>query len=221
MSRADTRQSVVVAVEKGIESACIQWDEMCGEWLWSAPEYLVTTCIAQSLQKRLHSKLVLLEWCSRSTIEDGLQKKVRGRPHGELKPGTRFDLVLYYGNGTPRAAIEVKHRVQGWQQYLEKDANRLIQSVRHRSSGASNPQGLLAIYLEVGDPITKYADAKARWASECDRIGEAARAHLARHSHGDGLHLTCHRGKPHASDGGAWGTLVLEYWHRKSHGKTE
>lgn len=101
-----SREHALDAILKGIKKANADYYAMSGSWIWDGPEYWITTYVARSLWKKFGDSNVVCEGGSKATLKDAGQKV--GRPP-LLVMNKRYDIVLYFQNGSPRAVIEVKN----------------------------------------------------------------------------------------------------------------
>ena len=118
-----------------------------GSWLWEAPEYMLTMYIAKELWKMPGSKYLTLEPNVRRTVKDagGIG---RGRVSRDIRQDGKFDIVLYWKRGTPRAIIEVKNQVDSGSK-IWPDVDRIIAMLRNRDN--SFQCGLIAFYTSKLD----------------------------------------------------------------------
>lgn len=93
------------------------------EWLWNAPEYLLTVKIAEKLANIDKNKFITLEDNVNKTLNSS-NAKGRGRIPSKIRANGRFDIVVWWAKGDPRAVIEVKHRVYKFAN-IEEDVNRV------------------------------------------------------------------------------------------------
>lgn len=116
-----------------------------GEWLWNAPEYFLTVKIAEKIANLEKTKFVTME-DNVDYILDHAHAKGSGRMHSDIRSNGRFDIVLWWAGGKPRAVIEVKNRVNVFSKIAD-DIKR-IKEVLNRKVGASKIQfGLMAFYI--------------------------------------------------------------------------
>jgi len=118
-----SKESIVSACVLGIQIAQTKYLKMSGDWVCWAPEYFITSCIAQKISKQKGSKYVTLE----NSAYDALSEAGalgRGKLHKNIRSNGRFDILLWWGYGQPRAIIEVKNRVFNKTQY-ESDLKRI------------------------------------------------------------------------------------------------
>lgn len=120
-----------------------------GDWLCWAPEYFMTSHIAQALYNAQGSKYV--------TIENGAYSALshagavgRGRLHSDIRSGGRFDLLLWWAKGDPRAIIEVKNSVFNKTQY-KSDLKRITSVLERKRNESSIEFGIFAFYTATDD----------------------------------------------------------------------
>ncbi|BDQ38769.1 hypothetical protein SYK_31290 [Pseudodesulfovibrio nedwellii] len=136
MSRAVSREKVAEAVLAGIETAQENYCKWTGgEWLGWAPEYMMTTYIAASLSEL--SPIYLTMESNVKDILDSARAIGRGQLPKDIRHNGRSDIVIYYGDGDPRAIVEVKNRVYGYSETCRNDLKR-ISSMLNRKSGSSS-----------------------------------------------------------------------------------
>ncbi|MGO9007189.1 MAG: hypothetical protein ACLQIQ_18190 [Beijerinckiaceae bacterium] len=122
MAAPVSEDDIVAASLKGIVAAQNAYEAWSGEWLWRAPEYLSTVYVAREIGKL--SAGITLENSARSAIKDA-GAKGRGKLHSHIRDKGRFDLLLWWGNGTPRAPIEVKCQVLSIYK-IRRDIKRIV-----------------------------------------------------------------------------------------------
>jgi len=119
------KDEILEACIKGIKKSFAEYIEWSSnEWLWNAPEYLLTINIAKELWKiKKDAKFITLEDNVKSTlknanasIKDGLKNTVRG--------DGRSDIVFCWGKGTPRGVIEVKNAIYQ-KKHIQEDLDRI------------------------------------------------------------------------------------------------
>ena len=115
------------------------------EWLWNAPEYLLTVKIAEKLANINKNKFITLEDNVEKTL-DNAGAKGKGKISSKIRANGRFDIVLWWAKGDPRAIIEVKHRVYKFAN-IEEDIIRIIETIKRKSSESSIKYGLVAFYM--------------------------------------------------------------------------
>ena len=109
---------------KGIEKSFheyLQWSS--DEWLWNAPEYLVTVNIAKKLFKIKGAKFITLEDNIRKTLKTA-NAKLKGKVSNQVRPDGRSDIVFWWGKGTPRGIVEVKNAIYR-KDSLQEDLDRI------------------------------------------------------------------------------------------------
>jgi hypothetical protein len=137
-------KDVIAALLKGVVEAHKAYEAWSDEWLWQAPEYFTTVFIARELGKLKSAKYVTLENSAKAAIEDA-RARGRGRLHSELRAKGRFDILLWWGNGTPRAPIEVKSQVLNIGK-ISSDVKRISQAVTRKKSDSSIAFGAVVFY---------------------------------------------------------------------------
>ncbi|MBL0569190.1 hypothetical protein JD505_07860 [Aeromonas hydrophila] len=146
--------TVVSACIEGIANAQNQYVSMSGgDWVYWAPEYFITSSIAQSLHNASGKKYI--------TIENGAYDALyyagaigQGRLHRDIRPSGRFDLLLWWAKGHPRAVIEVKNRVFNRSQY-ESDLKRIVAVISRKKDNSTMEFGAFAFYSATGDSPKK------------------------------------------------------------------
>ena len=135
-----------------------------GLWAWNAPEYLLTTYIAQQIS-RIKGKPFFL------TLEQHVGEALRGAGASEdaiVKAGKqKFDIVVWWGSDAPRGIIEVKKQVNSFRggstgyRGVKRDVDRIIESLKATSSLQF---GLIAYYTscKFGERPPKRAEVIAR-----------------------------------------------------------
>jgi hypothetical protein len=147
----------------GIEAAFDDWLGMSGEWLKTAPEYLLTVKVAQRLTAAIPAskRTLLMEPHVASILADagGVQ---RGPKATKLRLGGRYDIVLGHGNGVPRAVIELKNPLWARDGAAYSDLDRICHSLLQGKAKTQLYTGLFAFYTSSAQPATKDASAKER-----------------------------------------------------------
>jgi hypothetical protein len=115
------------------------------EWLWNAPEYLLTVKIAEKIANIDKNKFVTLEDNVEKTLNNS-NAKGKGRISSKIRANGRFDIVVWWAKGDPRAIIEVKHRVYKFAN-IEEDVNRICETLKRKSFESSIRCGLIAFYM--------------------------------------------------------------------------
>ena len=138
-------EAVINKTLSGIAKAQRDYNAWSGLWLWEAPEYMLTTYIAKELWTIPGSKYLTLEPKVRRTLKNA-GGVGRGRTPKFARLDGRFDIVLWWKNGTPRAVIEVKKEI-GYPYKIKKDIERISTMLRTRNSLR---YGLIAFYTSWG-----------------------------------------------------------------------
>jgi len=151
----------------------LQWSG--NEGLSNAPEYLLTVKIAEKIASIDKPKFV--------TLEDNVQKtlklanaKGQGNFSSDIRLNGRFDIVIWWAKGDPRAVIEVKHRVYTFAD-IEDDIKRICETLQRKKSTSSIKCGLIAFYMS-----TNYKDdAKNQLKKQIDNIFTHAKSTTERY----------------------------------------
>lgn len=147
----------------GIEAAFDDWLDMSGEWLKTAPEYLLTVKVAQQLVAAIPAskRTLLMEPQVTGVLADagGVQ---RGRKASKLRSGGRYDIVLGHGSGIPRAVIELKNPLWARGVMAYADLHRICHSLLQGKAKTQLYTGLFAFYTSSAQPSAKDGSAKAR-----------------------------------------------------------
>ncbi|WP_027360760.1 hypothetical protein [Desulforegula conservatrix] len=147
-----SKSEIVSACQSGIVSAHQQYLNMSEYWLWSAPEYFITSAIAQSLMSVNGNKYVTLENKAYDALYDA-NALGKGKLHSDIRSNGRFDILLWWAKGQPRAVIEVKNRVTNITQY-EADIKRIKTVLNRKSIDSSIEFGLFSFFTLAQDSTT-------------------------------------------------------------------
>ncbi|MEH6708583.1 MAG: hypothetical protein V7667_11485 [Alloalcanivorax venustensis] len=146
-------KAVVDAVVLGISNAQYDYEKLSGgDWVWMAAEYWITTYVAKEIGKIPGAKLVTIESSAKQTMKDAGGSRV-GRPARAARLGGRFDLLLWYANGYPRAVIEIKS--QSSIDAVLKDVDRIQSVLKGRSSSSTLNFGIIGYYFSSRPLRTK------------------------------------------------------------------
>ena len=154
-------EEIIKKAFSGIKKAQKEYEYWSGtSSLWWAPEYLLTTYIAQRISRLDCSDFYV-------TLEEGVRGAIdeaggigRGRPPEALVGNGRFDILLWEDE-TPRVAIEVKNQVGGYAK-LRDDVVRICDVLR-RADGFRD--GLVILHTsnsKEGDQRGAYETVSAR-----------------------------------------------------------
>jgi len=154
-----SRDEILEACIDGIKKSFFEyqkWND--GEWLWNAPEYFLTVNIAKSLWKiKKHTKFVSLEDNVRDTLKNANSSKA-SKLKRRARPDGRSDIVFWWGGGTPRGIIEVKHAIYN-KSHLQIDLDRIYELLKKKSD------------LEFG-VTTFYIDTNQKKGNASDKLEE-------------------------------------------------
>ena len=154
------------------------WSDGC--WAWQAPEYLLTTYIAQELSriKDRPFSLTMEQHVGQALHEAGANEEVVSEA-GKQK----FDIMVWWGSSPypPRGIIEVKKQVSSFsgdkrgQGGIRKDADRIIASL----NATDRLQfGILAYYTSCTFGIRPRISAKNRIKRRVDAIANNAQIYV-------------------------------------------
>lgn len=141
---------IIDATLDAISDAHRQYEIMTGgSWLNEAPEYFLTTIIAQTLSQLPGSKYITLEHNIKHAM-DAAGATTRGPA---LKRATRgrCDIVVWWGYGTPRGMIEVKRPLRSYHDGVRKDLTRIQKVLLKNGKDHSFQFGLLPFFTSVGE----------------------------------------------------------------------
>lgn len=199
----DLMDEVVKSIHRGIARAQRDYEAWTGgKWLWNAPEYMLTTYIAKevSLASKRHTYYIALERNVRMSVDDA-GGVGRGRVSDRLRLNGKFDVLISWASGAPRAIVEVKKHVATFAA-LEADLDRIISVLRRES--ISFRCGLLAFYTSCVDSNSE--PARERLVRRVTEVESAAVDHLHRHD----MKLKSYRGRVRVSNESAWMSEVLK-----------
>lgn len=195
------RRIVEAMIQSG-EKAVVDFRRISGgEWFDEAPEYFLTTYVALAV-KQIESAYVLLEPSVGQTRKFAGSVR-RGRASKHERRCGRFDVVLYWANGSPRAAIEVKSPVYSvTEQQIHPDIDRICSSLSV-DNGSTFQFGAFLFYASAGEPERRHGNACERLCDLLERLEKSAieRA-IGREAEAKLLQGGMHGGRE--GDGGAW-----------------
>ncbi len=144
-------KSILEGIKKA-ENDYRDWSD--GDWLWRAPEYLLTVYVSKQLAKLKYNKFITLENSTKDAIEIA-GAKGKGNLHSNIRANGRVDILLWWGKGDPRAVIEIKNGVYGYKK-IEKDVSRICHMLTRKSKKSSLQFGVISFYMaryyEVNNP---------------------------------------------------------------------
>ena len=120
-----SKDKILQACTKGIKKSFNEYLEWSAdEWLWNAPEYLLTVNIAKKLWMiKKTSKYITLEDNLKKTLKSA-DAKIKGQLKSSIRPDGRSDIIFWWGKGTPRGIIEVKNGIYRKEQ-IQEDLERI------------------------------------------------------------------------------------------------
>jgi hypothetical protein len=149
MSKAISIEKIIESTLNGIDESAEVYKKWSGEeWLWNAPEYLITIKIAENIANIDGSKYITLE-DNVDYILDLSNAKGKGKVSDLARSNGRSDIVLWWANRTPRAIIEVKNAVFRLDK-IAKDIDRIQEALKNKKLDTSLQFGLIAFYIDRG-----------------------------------------------------------------------
>ena len=159
MPKQISTSNIIEALLDGYTHAQHEYESMSGGyWLWQAPEYYITTIISQKFHQLDGAKYITLEHGSKNTLEEA-GAIGKGRLPSNISERGRVDILLWWGNATPRAIIEVKNQYFSKEQ-CEKDIKRLKASLLRKNGSSSLQFGMFSFYQSAADGVRKSAQQK-------------------------------------------------------------
>ena len=155
MSRGHNSKDIAKLAISGVEKAAAEFSRMSdGLWLNSAPEYFVTTHVAQALHSKLEKKTILLEYSVNEALKESGSTKP-GKSKKELRRNGRFDILLTRRNYDPWCALEVKSPVWTSTKCIQ-DMKRLRETLEHRKHNSTLRCGAMVFYSDWAKPQKKH-----------------------------------------------------------------
>lgn len=229
MSAGFSTTKVPNLVIKGIGSAFRKWEDMSGgEWLRTAPEYLVTAQVAEELRKAIPStkRTIWLEHGVATALKQAGGKQP-GRVAELLRIDGRMDIVLAHANQKPRTVIEIKcplwHPNTAGPGGPRADLHRICRSLLHGRDGTQLYNGVLGIFTSTAPPrkgpdLTARARLERKWGSAWEktlRTWEWAGRHGPRYRKFLNLRVVTEvREVPFGGEKHAWAAVAVEIFRR-------
>ena len=163
-----THDEIIKACLNGIDISFNEYLEWSGdEWLWNAPEYLLTINIAKELAKIDKGKFITLEDNIKKTLQTA-NANIKGKITNKARPNGRSDIILWWANGYPRGIIEVKNAIFQFKN-IKEDIDRIIEILKKDSSIEF---GVTTFYIdrhyEVKNPETEIENKIKKIAEEIE-----------------------------------------------------
>jgi len=166
MSNAISIDKIIESTLDGIDESMEVYQKWSGgEWLWNAPEYLITVKIAEKIANLDGSKYITLE-DNVDYILDLSNDKGRAEVSDSARGNGRSDIVLWWANRKPRAIIEVKNAVFRLNK-IAKDIDRIQEVLKNKKLNTSLQFGIIALYIDRG---YKTGNAKEKIKEKIDKI---------------------------------------------------
>lgn len=146
--------SIVETALTGVSKAQKKYVEWSGgQWLWQAPEYILTTYVAEELGKLTGAKYITLENGAKSALTDA-GAAGKGRLHSAIRVNGRFDILFWWGDDRPRAVIELKNQISNIDAETKKDLKRISEVLKRKSEDSSFQFGLSVFYTSAKNNST-------------------------------------------------------------------
>jgi len=137
---------VTNAILEGIKKAESDYQEWAdGDWLWRAPEYMLTVYVAKQIANLNYSKYITLENSTKDAMEIA-GANVKGGLHAKIRANGRVDILLWWARGDPRAVIELKNSVYSYRK-IKKDVDRISRMLKTKSKESSLQFGTISFYM--------------------------------------------------------------------------
>lgn len=193
-------EDIINGCLKGVVNAQKSYSSWSGEWLWCAPEYFTTVFVARELGKLNAPKYITLENKALSAIEDA-GAKGQGKLHSAIRANGRFDILLWWSNGTPRAPIEIKCQVLKIAK-LKADIERMSNVIRRKRADSTIGFGAIVFYSSCDD--NSEFTAKERLAKCLENLLRDAKV-----ISGENCHITMQSTPIKTVGGSAWTAAAL------------
>jgi len=158
MSRISIPKIIDAVIEAYIDAQQEYEEWSGGYWLLEAPEYFITTTIARKLFYIDGPKYITIEHGASSAIDDA-GAKGKGRLSAKIREKGKVDILLWWGDGSPRAVIEVKNQIFSTNQY-KKDIERIVGFLVRNKEESSLQFGLFSFYESATSGSKKLATEK-------------------------------------------------------------
>ena len=203
MSKQISLDLIIKAIISSIEQAQEDYESWSGgDWLWNAPEYLLTTSIAKSIWSIDGSKLITLEHNTKGVMGDA-GAITRGRIPKKARPDGRVDIILWRANGEPRGVIEVKNQVRSYSG-ISGDVER-IDKILHKNHNYSSFQfGCIAFYTSA--KTDKNGSALEKLKKTFESIKKSAQKRES-----EIIKVQLHKSDIHSAEDSAWATACLVF----------
>ena len=201
MGRQISQKRIIDATLAGVEKAQRFYEDASGDnWLWEGPEYLLVVHVAKALHKLEGAKYCTLESNVHATLKDA-QAVTLGAPPKRLRHKGRFDLVLWWGNGAPRAAFEFKNQVYSYAQ-IAHDVARIEGVVERNAESSSFQFGAIVFYTSCLESTRNSAGDKLN--ARVDHLYKELKTHVSAKAITD-----LHKGKIHTEGDSAWCAVCI------------
>ena len=146
---------IIDATLSGIEVAFNNHYEISGGWwLDNAPEYYITSTLANYFGDLEGAKYVTLEHGVKNAMEIAGAVS-RGRYTQKIRRNGRSDLLLWWGGETPRALIEIKSPLNSLEKKAVSDLERIASVLLVNKRNHTLKFGLFCFYSSATNGIRK------------------------------------------------------------------
>lgn len=203
---------IILNLINGAEKACLEYIKMSGRPSPGfAPESFIQAGAARALQK-VGQTLVVLEESVADTY-NAARPPTPGRVKNSVSKG-RYDIVAYWKNGKPRAAIEVKSPINSLiKQKYHKDFNRLLETINGHPDTKFQYGIFLFLTVKKGKK-TDYLKAKSDINAFVEKLGIEA-ASLSHEKSQNRIKAFLYDGKTYALNAddlqGAWRVSAIVF----------
>ena len=145
--KKSSSDNIAHAILDGIDESMSSYEIWSGgEWLWNAPEYLMTVKISENIIKRVDEKKYITLEDNVDYILDIAGAKGRGKYSNRIRKNGRFDIVIWWENYTPRTIIEVKNDVFGIYR-ISNDIDRIRDVLKRKEEVSTIESAFMAFYI--------------------------------------------------------------------------
>ncbi|MGL1931716.1 MAG: hypothetical protein OCC45_08135 [Desulfotalea sp.] len=148
MPKQISKTKITAAIIQALDYSQDEYENWTGgDWLWTAPEYLLTTNIAKHLYAIDGAKYITLENNVKCALDDA-GACGKGKLKDLLRSNGRCDVLLWWGDGSPRAIIEVKNQVHCFST-CKSDIDRIVTALSNKKGDHTIQFGVFAFYTSA------------------------------------------------------------------------
>ena len=174
-SRQNLSDTILGAMQRSVP----KYRDMTGMDVFRAPESFFSVAIADEIHRKLTSKkgFVALEQLAGSILRDA-NARTRGPLQKRMRRG-KYDLVVFYDNGNPRAVVEVKTNVYKYAM-VSPDIERLSNTVKKNIDRSTLQVGVFVYFCAAWAETKKSEATGENELKRVKRIEESVRKHLSK-----------------------------------------